>query len=872
MSWDRPVARLRYHGAGGEPLVVLRPPRPIPIRPGPDAVEAWVHGNRWDWEAPPDTPPLSLRVRVAPASGAERTIPLGAVRWKEWWLVHHRLSVEEREALAGGGALVAIEAAGGTQKDDRDIHLDSLDFTRESPRPLSFAPRPRPPLAFPEGRDLGLDRGPGVLPFPTREETILPPTRGPFRNEARAAGGGRFEVSCEEPGGTLVFDLDPARGLAGLRARFEGAPVGDLLLAGGGLRLAGGGTEGALVSADLVEGAVEARWASGARARCRGLGRSLVVDVEKRGGDALELVFGRIAGAREPRRIHIPPITYGGGNDPQVLLLRAGGRPLFVAIWLDWYRSAGSEPWAAPGDAPEGVRVNGGVRYHPRTDGRRNDLFERFVVSVSPDLEEVLPVIPNPPGLHAREAAGMLWQETWGPSDLAAEARRGKALRARGIEKLIRCNHETSWRDGGESFTLRTEAAPGKGGDAALRSFVASERALGFRSGLYTNYTDFAPVNAHWDPDLVQRTPEGEWRPAWPRCYALKPAAAVELDALLAPRVEAKFGSDSAYTDVHTAVAPWAYCDYDARVPGAGCFASTFYAYGQLLRNDSAVYRGPIFSEGTYQWLYAGLADGNYGLVYDGLHPATEPLLPVFDLREIHTRECDIGMGWTSFFCDAIPDWKKPERIDRAIDRFILHTIAYGHIGWLVEEAHGWERTCRSYYMLQALSARYALLPPDSVRYFDGKRLVDVSAALVEGLPASRRQLRIEYPGLSIGSTTTPPRTGPWRRRAAPGRCRRRAGWLRDRASWRRATSRTAGRWTGWSVPSTSSPTAGGGRRGSPAASRREGSPSARGGRGGRRRSIWRGRGASRSRGAAGRGWCGRWPSTRRGSRSARRG
>jgi hypothetical protein len=110
-------------------------------------------------------------------------------------------------------------------------------------------------------------------------------------------------------------------------------------------------------------------------------------------------------------------------------------------------------------------------------------------------------------------------------------------------------------------------------------------------------------------------------------------------------------------------------------VPGAGTFAQTFYAYGELLRNDSRVYGGPIFSEGTYHWLYAGLADGNYALAYDGRPLAKEPLLPVFDLYQIHPKECDIGMGWTVNFCDAIPDWRKPENLDRAIDRFLLHTL-----------------------------------------------------------------------------------------------------------------------------------------------------------------------------------------------------
>ena len=46
------------------------------------------------------------------------------------------------------------------------------------------------------------------------------------------------------------------------------------------------------------------------------------------------------------------------------------------------------------------------------------------------------------------------------------------------------------------------------------------------------------------------------------------------------------YGVKMSYTDVHTANPQWEYNDFDARVPGAGTMAATFYAYGQLLLND----------------------------------------------------------------------------------------------------------------------------------------------------------------------------------------------------------------------------------------------------------------------------------------------
>src|SRR5262249_42727336 len=85
--------------------------------------------------------------------------------------------------------------------------------------------------------------------------------------------------------------------------------------------------------------------------------------------------------------------------------------------------------------------------------------------------------------------------------------------------------------------------------------------------------------------------------------------------------------------------------------------------------------------------------------------------------------------------------------LDRAIDRFLLHTLAYGHIGWLVEEEHGLDRTCRSYYMLQQVQARYGLKAPARVAYWDGSKLLTDSEALIQDLPRVRRQLFVESPG-----------------------------------------------------------------------------------------------------------------------------
>ncbi len=759
--WARPVGCLRYRGDGSRnssPRIVLMPPAPIALlhdAAGPlDSVDMWVYGNRWDWENPPDTPPVRIVLNFRTNAGTVIPLTVDTIRWKEWWLMHRKLPAD----LTEPAALVSIEVDGGWQPDWREIYLDSIRVYHEVLAPLHFKPRPKRNISLFPGQSPGGNIGPGRLPFPTRPETILPlQLTHPWKNAVRREPNGEVRFAYEAADGRLEYRFDPKRGLPSLTAWVNGTEVGHLL-DGGGVVLAGSAapSSAALTRSTLRGSRLKAVYADGTELTLAIMQKSFVVDVINRTGLATELTFGSITGLREPRTLYVPPITYGS-TSPTFLMCRVANRTLFASIMPDWYRSNGSELYGAEYAAGDRARINGGVRYITKTDGKRNPMFERVFITVSPRFEEVLPVVPNPVGLHAKMAVDRLWQESWGPSDYATEMRRSEMLRRYGIERLIQCNHEIAWRDGGESFTLRVHAAPAKGGDEALKRFVAHQKALGWLSGLYTNYTDFAPVNEHWTPDGVQRLPDGEWRSAWPRCWAEKPMKAAEFEAELAPQIEARYRSNSAYTDVSTAVAPWGYCDYDARVPGAGTFAQTFYCYGELLRNDSRIYGGPIFSEGTYQWLYAGLTDGNYGHTYNGRNLATEPLLPVFDLYQVHSKECDIGVSWTSFFCDAIPNWQSPENIDRAIDRFLLTTMAYGHIGWLVEENHGIGRTCRSYYMLQQVQARYGLQVPVRIAYWDGTMLRSVSTALAMGLPASRRQLFVEYPnGLRLWLNDSP--------------------------------------------------------------------------------------------------------------------
>lgn len=742
--WDSKTAKLTYRGTSEKSTVIIRPPAPIPIETDFDCVNLWLYGNNWGWARDPSTPRVTLYLLASDAEGVEHEVQLERVRWKEWWLVHRKFDSDTIERLVPGGKLTGLKITGCANTEDRALFFEDLVMYKESLAPLSFEPRPRRGIDPFPGQSPGANTGPGRLPFPTREETILPTNvERRFRNKVTENDDGSFRFIYRGKDAQLEYILHPGqKDLGWVEVLLNGTRVA-IGLVGAGVELEEPSDTTRLAEAALQDGVVRLAWTNGVESHLRIWQKSLVVDFFCPGGKATKLHYGRITEATNPEIISLPYMNYGG-HHLGVLVIR-GPDPCFASIWMDWYRSNASRPFARDEIVPAGVFLNGGVEYIPRTDGVRNDLFERFFFTVSPIFEETLATIPNPPAEQGLVAGQRLWQESWGPSDYEKEMERSRKIRAYGIEMLTQCNHEITWRDGGESFTFRFRSAPGRGGDEALKAYIQHQRSLGWRSGLYTNYCDFAPVNGMWDDDWVMRDPKGDWIRAWPRCYSPKALRAVEADAELAPKIHEKFGTNAAYTDVHTAVSPWDRTDYDARVPGAGTFASTFYAYGELLLHDQKVYDGLAWSEGNHHWLYAGLAVGNYGLAYSSLKLWKYPYLPHFDLLKMHPLEVDMGVPWTAYFFDQCEGWQKPDRIEYSIDKFIAATIAYGHIGWLVEESHGIRRMCRSYYMLQQLQSRYVMRAPEEILYGTDAGLISSSKALLDGSWRDSR-LFIRYP------------------------------------------------------------------------------------------------------------------------------
>jgi hypothetical protein len=748
--WGNHVGKLVYRGTSPQPKVTLRRVRSVPMEMPFDCLNLWVYGNNWGWNPDPTTPPVEIRVLLESADGKLLPVAMGRVRWKEWWLMHRRLTSEQLDLLGDQPRFVGLEITYGTNDADRVLYFDNLAAYQEPLPPLKFQSRPQRGIELPPGQSVGVHRGPGQLPFPNRDETILPD------NLTR-----EFKVETLTEGDTYLFRYRGSDGELIYRYRPNTGTLGDISAQWGenGLVLRPMDQGGirfwadndicvapetiALVRCERDGDVVESTWlcSLGERKaevtyRFRLWQKSLVIDVQADTNQIGELQLGRVLGSAQPRLVTLPFLT-GAAQRPAILVSGPESSPLFVSNFVDHCRSNSSELWFANRivETEEGNWIavqNGGSRYRPKTDGVRNPCFERVFLTVSPHFEETLPNIPNAPSPWKHVTGERLWR-AHGASNRQSDYEHWKKVARYGMTKVVITDHETGWRDGGESFTMRTRAAPGKGGDEGQADYARKILALGFRYGIYNNYTDYAPVNEYWDEDYVTRLPDGQWRTAWPRCYNPKPARAVELESRLAPMIQEKFHLNTAYCDVHTAVTPWSYVDYDARVPGAATFAATFYAYGEIMLHQKATWQGPVYSEGNNHWYYCGLTDGNYG--QDQVAQLNEqPWLVDFDLRKMHPLCCNFGMGNPGMFFGRNQGLgHTPAERQSRLDRFLAATLAFGHTGFLVFE-DGFENAVRSYYSVQQIHARYAQQEVQSIRYADENgRLWDTGAAVASG-------------------------------------------------------------------------------------------------------------------------------------------
>ncbi|MCX6983292.1 MAG: hypothetical protein NT118_00885, partial [Lentisphaerae bacterium] len=328
--WGQHVGKLTYRGTGPSPEVRVLPPGPIAITRSFDAMTLWCYGNNWGYARDASTPPVNLAIAIEGSDGREFTVPLYTVNWKEWYLLHHRLTPEQIAQVKSGAMFKALVVTGIKNTADRILYFDNLAFFAEQFPPLKFEPRPeRNVMLFP-GQSPGLNLGPGKLPFPMRPETILPPNATQHFKTHIARDGDAWKFIYAGDDGELTYRYAPRSGrwddlTASWRATGAKEAVTFSPCVSGGVQFAAD-AKAELLSVSGDKEAVTARWRLGgveATYIFRLWNKSLVVDVLAPGGEVSDVTFGRAVGLLEAQLVPVPYYRLQGGHNAVVV---AGSR------------------------------------------------------------------------------------------------------------------------------------------------------------------------------------------------------------------------------------------------------------------------------------------------------------------------------------------------------------------------------------------------------------------------------------------------------------------------------------------------------------------------------------------------------------------
>ncbi len=521
---------------------------------------------------------------------------------------------------------------------------------------------------------------------------------------------------------------------------------------GGGITIEMGGkiwsaddeeVERHFVSCEPVGDCIEARWhwkhgeeLADFLYRIRIHQKSLVIELEGGNGKASGLDLGYVSGAVHPRVIQIPYFSFG---DESPLLLATSGA--FVSSMLDWTETSAAELYAPPAhDSAHEIRLGGGCRYHPASDGRRRALRERWILTVSRQFEEVLPTIPvgqRPSG--SAELDDLIWYQVPAlpPSEEAYVDVYEQLLSFKqwGLEQVL-VNHPADvWEDG---LGMSLSGAEAKGGDDALLEYLEAVQDLGYRYTLASGYTEFSSKAEGWGKTSAGLGSDGNPIPRGKDRYLLKPSKVNDTAENHLPTLFQRFEEAGAFISGHAATPPSSRIDYDSDTPDSASFSKSLDRERKLLEELQGMAGKSsrlIVGEGGSHWMYAGLLSG-FLADLSGPNPHRIPLLLDFDLKLLHGAHVNAGVGTTErFFGKHSPP--VAERTSRSawLDRYIATTVAYGHAGVLpVIEDWGLASVMKTYYLLLKLQSRYLNSEVESILYHRDGSLLEVAEALVSGV------------------------------------------------------------------------------------------------------------------------------------------
>ncbi len=769
--WGKYVGKLTFRVSGNDPEIIIKPERKLPVKEAFDTISCWIYGWRASFNAGPSSGMEKLEA-LFEKDGETIALPLLAfgrrLSWQYWGMSHFSLSKAQCSELAGSNLyFVGIRITSLNNKQPESIYFDNLALYKGTSELPPAKPHPKRGIAMFPGQSEGLNTGAGKLPFPTRSDTILPDSAAPGSKNKLEAVEDAFFLSYQGSDGSLMFRYTPRSGKwSDIEARwndgkwFQPLENGGVLMTDGKVRdpfvAVGNGIAGKAVheGTKIENDTLVSKWSftdgnkkSDVTFSMRMKGKTLILDTVALGNQCSSVNFGNLKGLPDLKIVELPYGGFGRRPGPGIVASKTPEASLFISGHIDWYRTNASTLWGKATVKDDKAWFNGGSNYLHKTDGTLNDCYERFFITVSPKFEEHLPNIPNPPSPWKSLVGSHIFLDKGPHPNLDVDKKFYYQFWRYGVRKFFLTDHEPMWRSANTvaSTSFREECCPFKGGDErAIQLSEYLQNDLGFLYGYYDDYPDLAPINKYWDINSVMRMPDNNLLPAYIRCYAPKAHFMVEAAEKITAVIKNKLKLKAVYSDCITAWPPWNCTDYDARIPGAGTFAATYYLWGELMLDQQRILNGPVISEGGHHYYYSGLNAGNYA-TDDRYDLMTRPWLVDFDLRKIHDLQCNYGLIQSverKYFRDISPN-SHPDSIDGVTDRLRAGTMAFGHAGRF--NFNSLRVNLRTYFTLQQLQSRYTLSSVESIFYADQEGNLHETSEAVFNEAAARSQLAIRY-------------------------------------------------------------------------------------------------------------------------------
>jgi len=439
-------------------------------------------------------------------------------------------------------------------------------------------------------------------------------------------------------------------------------------------------------------------------------GRTLIIKVEfddqsSRGNKAMEFNLDRCENAQNPKPIAVPylPLFY-------ILL----SNNIFTSFFSDWEVSNASTVLHYDGSSysTASVRFSQVMTYNAKTNDERNKLIETLYLTTSPNLNDVLPNVPNPVAVYKEESANsIVWDFRYPFNYLISPTseRYMERLYEAGVRNLWVQIHDwqkdqqstPGWIIGSDDgLPCVTPANEEYGGPVVLNQVISKARNhYNYRIGLHHNYVDYYP-NAKcggdydYDENDVARNSDGSLIFTWFNQHTriqsrlLKPSRSEAYLTFWTNDIKGVYNINGCYLDVHSSIQPLAnYVDYDSNVPDAGKYRETMNRYRALYPILRNIIGGPVQGEGGNQIFYQGYVDDIEArlILPSGHEPGYNfPLLLDFDLLKLRTKTLVHGVGYYPIWMgegNQAPNWHQ-------VLSYIATEIAYGHGSYLPDDMH----------------------------------------------------------------------------------------------------------------------------------------------------------------------------------------